>query len=269
MQTQEQNFRRRSYHRRYGSAERQSRGPAMFYGYCHESGRMRMMDLPDFFDNTQTAYSNMVSGMSSVYDPYMGMLQDRAAYDPYMGMLQGRAAYDPYMGMLQDRGARHRYHDDCGCRSRCHEDKHDCHCSCCIRCADVVEYARCDEVRSIPVTFENDTRRERDVKLELGPFVTESGKVLWQGTISEPSFKLPPCGEKTILVKVQVNCSSFDPQTPGDTETPGRMHVDSCKVAYATLRADGCLIRPLVIALAVLPNDCGAHHAGCQCGCCC
>ena len=27
--------------------------------------------------------------------------------------------------------------------------------------------------------------------------------------------------------------------------------------------ADGCIIRPLVIAVAVLPNDCGAHHAGC------
>ncbi|MEN3335731.1 MAG: hypothetical protein V7641_5096 [Blastocatellia bacterium] len=223
----------------------------MFYGYCHETGRLRMMDLPDYVDNTQTAYSNMVSGMSSMYQPYMDMLQGNVP--------QGPAASHKHHG----------HHDDCGCQS--HEHGHDCHCSCCIRCADVVEYARCGEVRMIPVTFENDTRRDRDVKLELSPFVTEGGKELWQGAISEPSFKLPPCGEKTVLVKVQVNCSNFDQSAAGATEEQGRLPatVDSCKVAYATLRADGCMIRPLVIALAVLPNDCGAHHAGCQCGCCC
>ena len=252
METQEQHYHRRSHHGRHGSTEGQSRGPAMFYGYCHETGRMRMMDLPDFVDNTQTAYSNMVSEMSSMYQPYMEMLQGRVP--------QGRAT--------EVRAAGHKRHDDCGC---CHEHGHDCHCSCCIRCADLVEYVRCDEVRLIPVTFEKDTRRDRDVKIEIGPFVTESGKELWQGEVSEPSFKLPPCGEKTILVRVQVKCSSFDQPAGGANDEPRqtRATVDSCKVAYATLRAEGCMIRPLVIALAVLPNDCGAHRAGCQCGCCC
>jgi hypothetical protein len=248
MHTQAQHSYHHSHHGYQGEPEIQSRGPAMFYGYCHETGRMRMMDLPDFVGNTQTAYSNMVSGMSSLYQPYMDMLQGRSA--------------NPMT-------ARRRQHDDGGCRSHSHE--HDCHCSCCIRCADVVEYARCDEVRLIPVTFENDTRREREVKLELGPFVTESGKQLWQGAISESSFKLPPCGEKTVLVRVQVTCGSSDRQETDDTGASGQTSrtVDSCTVGYATLRAEGCTIRPLVIALAVLPNDCGAHHAGCQCGCCC
>jgi hypothetical protein len=134
-----------------------------------------------------------------------------------------------------------------------------------------VEYARCDEVRSIPVTFDNDSRRDRDVKLELGPFVSESGKELWKGTLSEQAFKLPPCGEKTVTIKVQVNCGNIDTRESGPNDAPRETSgtVDSCTVGYATLRAEGCMIRPLVIALAVLPNDCGAHHAGCQCGCCC
>jgi hypothetical protein len=34
------------------------------------------------------------------------------------------------------------------------------------------------------------------------------------------------------------------------------------------VRAEGCLVRPLVVAVAVLPNDCGAHRSGCSCGCC-
>jgi hypothetical protein len=264
MQTQEHSRHRYSRHD-LGAARGQGRGPAVFYGYCHESGQMRMMDLPDFVDNTQTTYSNMVSGMSSVYQPYMDMLQGSAQ--------QARPA-----GQRQRRHQGH--HDDCGCRSHCCEQEHDCHCSCCIRCADVVEYARCEELRLIPVTFENDTRRERDVKLELGPFVTEDGRELWRGDVSEPSFKLPPCGEKTILIRVLVNCGSLAAQPPGGAGGPNdppatvpprneRAAVDSCKVAYATLRAEGCIIRPLVIAVAVLPNDCGAHRAGCQCGCCC
>jgi hypothetical protein len=103
----------------------------------------------------------------------------------------------------------------------------------------------------------------------LGAFATESGKELgWHATLSEHEFKLPPCGEKTVLVTVTVDCAKLE-RTPGDTERSTPAAVDSCVVAYATLRAEGCTIRPLVIAVAVLPNDCGAHHAGCQCGCCC
>jgi hypothetical protein len=39
-------------------------------------------------------------------------------------------------------------------------------------------------------------------------------------------------------------------------------------VAYATLRAEGCLVRPVVIAVAVLPDDCDAYRRPCGCGCC-
>jgi len=271
MQTQEQTHHRQFHHgcREDFRTQGRGRGPEMFYGYCHESGRMRMMDLSDFVDNTQTAYSNLASRMTSMFQP-MDMPQ-RSPAGP--GHHRGRG------------------HESC-----CHKEEHDCHCSCCIRCADAVEYARCDEVRSIPVTFENESRRERDVKLELGPFVTDSGRELWRGALSEQTFKLPPCGEKTVTIRVHVNCGNInptpgtteprDPNTPtgetggttdgprittGTTAIPSRETgtVDSCTVAYATLRAEGCTIRPLVIALAVLPNDCGSHRAGCQCGCCC
>lgn len=237
----------------------QSRGPAWFYGYCHDSGKMRMMDYPDYVNNMQTAYSNLYSGTPS-------------AAQPYIDLMQGRAPSSGYHSDPSRERESHHHHGDCGC-GHCHDrDCHDCHCSCCVRCADALEYARCGEVRQIPITFENDTRRERDVKLQLGAFATESGRELgWQTALSESEFKLPPCGEKTVLVKVTVDCGKIgtgnvDPAA-GDTRIPAT--VDSCKVAYATLRAEGCTIRPLVIAVAVLPNDCGAHHAGCQCGCCC
>ena len=229
----------------------QSRGPEMFYGYCHDSGTMRMMDYPDYLSNAQTTYSNLYSGAASTAQPYIDMMMGRA----------------PATGRQSDRGRErdwHRHHGDCGCGCH-HEDCgcHDCLCDCRIRCADVVEYARCGEVRRIPITFENETRREREVKLHLGGFATESGhEPGWPTELSDREFKLPPCGEKTVIVTVTVDCGKV-----GDSRTAGT--VDSCKVAYATLRADGCTVCPLVIAVAVLPNDCGAHHTGCLCSCCC
>ncbi|MGA3087871.1 MAG: hypothetical protein ABSD75_04620 [Terriglobales bacterium] len=231
----------------------QSRGPAWFYGYCHDTGKMRMMDYPDYMNNMQTAYSNLYSGGASVAQPYLDMMQGRV---PASGFPSGP-------NYQRDRGR----HGGCGCGCDCGQECHDCHCSCCVRCADVLEYTRCGEVRQIPVTFENETRRERDVKLQLGAFATEGGKELgWHATLSESEFKLPPCGEKTVLVSVTVDCEKLAGR-PLDRQVPAPA-VHSCVVAYATLSAEGCTICPLVIAVAVLPNDCGAYHAGCG-HCCC
>ena len=141
----------------------------------------------------------------------------------------------------------------------------------------MIQHVRCGEVRRIPITFDNDTRRERDVTLQLGAFATEAGQEIgWQAAVSPTTFKLSPCGEKTVVLSVTVDCSKFQqaPQpgtatnVPPPAETQGGATVDSCKVAYATLRAEGCTIRPLVIAVAVLPESCGAHEASCGCGCC-
>jgi hypothetical protein len=228
----------------------QSRGPEVFYGYCHETNRMRMMDYTDYMANMQTGYSNLYSNPASAMQPMMNALSSMMSSPAATG---APAQY------------KHRKH---GCGCGCHE--RDCSCSCCIRCADVVEYARCGEVRLIPITFENDTRRERDVTLQIGNFTTESGQdVGWKPSVSPTQFKLPPCGETTVLVSVNVDCSKLGvPSAAGDNRDPA-ISLDGCKVAYATLRADGCTVRPIVIAVAVLPAHCGAHHAGCSCGCCC
>ncbi|HXR78294.1 MAG TPA: hypothetical protein VN737_20110 [Bryobacteraceae bacterium] len=221
----------------------QSRGPEVFYGYCHETNRMRMMDYTDYMSNLQTGYSNLYSNPASSMQPIVNALSS---------MMRGPSSSST---------PHHKHGCDCGC----HE--HDCGCSCCIRCADVVEYARCGEVRRIPITFDNDTRRERAVSLQLGNFATESGlDPGWQASLSSTQFTLSPCGETTVLLSVNVDCSKLGaPSNQGNERQPTT--VDACKVVYATLRAEGCTIRPVVIAVAVLPEHCGAHHAGC--GCCC
>jgi hypothetical protein len=150
-------------------------------------------------------------------------------------------------------------------------------------------HARCGEVRRLPVTFENDSRRERQVKLELTPFGTGGGRELkWVTQLSDTEFTLKPCDEKTVIVSVLVRCDTFsgDPATgttpPADPNRPAGSidvshataaaerlgSVDRCEVAYATLRAEGCSVRPVVLAVAVLPDDCDDYRRPCSCGCC-
>jgi hypothetical protein len=44
--------------------------------------------------------------------------------------------------------------------------------------------------------------------------------------------------------------------------------VDNCIVYYADLRVEGCEIRPVRIAVALLPRDCGDYRITCSCQCC-
>ncbi len=260
-----------SEHRRHGCCEEhagQSRGPEIFYGYCHETGRMRMMNYPDYAQNLQTGLSNMMQGtgmqpmMQAMMNAMTGMAAPAAS--PMPGGAFGYGSRREHDSGYHDHW--HHRHEDC----RCHEHHHDCGCQCCIRCADVVEYARCGEIRRIPITFDNDTRRERNVKLTLGAFATASGQEAgWETQVSDPEFKLGPCGEKTVVVSVRVDCSKIGTTQPGsNNERQPNATVDSCKVAYASLTAEGCTIRPTIIAVAVLPEHCEAHHASCGCGCC-
>jgi hypothetical protein len=229
-----------------------SRGPEVFYGYCHDTRRMRMMNYHDYMSNLQTGYERMASSWPGSFQAYQQSM--RPAADPTRGT--------GYHAWWEHDHGKHQH----GCR-KCGE--RDCHCSCCIRDSDAVEVARCGELRIIPITLDNDTSVDRDVKLQLGAFATASGRELgWEASLSETEFKLPACGEKTVTLKVAVDCNRFgDPQqNPNEQRAPS---VDECKVAYATLRVEGCLIRPLVIAVAVLPNDCDAHRAGCRSSSCC
>jgi hypothetical protein len=218
-----------------------------------------MMDYPDYVSNMQTGMSNLMnnptSSMQTMLDTLASMMQS-----------VGTGTSTPTVSIPH---GHHRHHHKHGCGCGC--DQRDCACWCCIRCADVIEYTRCSEMRVIPISFDNDTRRERDVTLQLGNFATESGQDLgWKASVTPTAFKLPPCGETTVLLSVNVDCSKWGTQTPPtnvkETRTP--VSIDGCKVAYATLRADGCTVRPIVIAVAVLPEWCGAHRAGCGCGCC-
>ena len=235
----------------HGSTRSQSnRGPAIYYGYCHQSRRFRMMDAGDFTSNLQEGMSRFMSDSSSVY-------QD---------------AIRNYPGMPTT--AHSRRSRDCGCD--------DCHCECCVCDTDVLVHARCGEIRRIPVTFENDTRRERPVKLELGNFVTAGGHDLgWPGTLSENEFTLRLCDEHTVTLSVRVVCQTAKGTAKKSNQTvatpnaqvaeirgEGVGSVDRCEVGYATIRAEGCLTRPVVVAVAVLPDDCDAYRHPCGCGCC-
>lgn len=243
---------------RYSNVYMENRGPEVFYGYCHDSRRMRMMDLPDFMDNLQKGYSNLYQGQ-------VGQAPQAAS----SALGSAPHAY-PYQQQ-----PRHQHHG-CGCR-----EQDDCSCECCIRCADTVQYAYCGETRKIPLTFDNDSRRERQVNVQISGFATDSGRPLaWKASLSESQFTLAPCSQKTILITVAIDCGQGDPKR--DKETAARdkaaatgvatrvdtSSIDSCRVGYAKVSADGCLIRPLIVAVAALPDHCGAPKIGCLCGCC-
>ncbi len=245
-----------------------------------------MMDLPDFMDNTQAGLSQMVTDSASAM---------QRMWNPDAGggtATSGRSQH------------RWRAHDDCGCDADCGcggTRGCDCHCECCVCDADVVLYARCGELRRIPLTFENDTRRDTPVTLTLEKFVTSGGRDLgWTAALSELKFTVHPCDEHTVSLAVRIQCKS-DALTPAPNPnnpappagggpgapnpgnvagTPTRSvnlvggrddafgSVDTCEVGYATIRAEGCLTRPIVVAIAVLPDDCDASRHGCGCGCC-
>ncbi len=225
-----------------------SQGPALYYGYCTRTKTYRMMDLPEYLSNLQEGISQVMSQTRSAYQGMYRNLSDIAGGTATAVRRTGR---------------------DCGCD--------DCGCECCVCDADVLTHARCGEVRRIPITFENETRRERPVKLELGKFVTSGGRDLgWAAELSETEFTLKPCDEHTVVLSVQIRCEGDTPDRPdpkrsADAPAGARKDVgsvDRCEVAYATLRAEGCLTRPVVVAVAVLPDHCDAYTHPCGCDCC-
>jgi hypothetical protein len=287
-----------SYRRSSGGV--QSRGPETFFGYCQRSKQYRMMDLPDFMDNTQAGLSQIVADstatMQRMWNPGHGGSGSATSNRP---RYRGREEHT------------HRGRGDCGCG--CNDDCGcggnagcQCHCECCVCDADVLVHARCGEVRRIPLTFENDTRRDTPVTLTLEKFVTAGGRDLgWTAALSEAKFTLHPCDEHTVSLAVRIVCKpdaptptpTPNPNTPAPpagtapNPNPGNIagtpptssvrvggtvdarddvfgRVDTCEVGYATIRAEGCLTRPIVVAIAVLPDDCDASRHGCGCGCC-
>lgn len=144
------------------------------------------------------------------------------------------------------------------CCSKCSPD--DCRCRCCVSDSDLLLEARVGERRVIPITIENHWRRERDIELELSSWTKVEGLGISAQIATPTAFKLEPCGEEKVILVIEISGSFDDRPRMGD--------VKDCEVAYADLRVKGCDIRPIRIAVAVLPRDCDDYVVDCRCGCC-
>jgi hypothetical protein len=185
-----------------------------------------------------------------------GLSQVAVNFSDTMGGLAARP-----MRAARDRAQKH----GCGCGCGCGCGKQDdCHCSCCIVDADVVVYAHLGERRIATFSIENETRREKDIRVVLGEFTTRAGKPApIKGMLEPPTeFKLGPCASQSIVTVIETG--SLD-----SSNTEGMTDVEDCTVYYSDLRVDGCEMRPLRLAVAILPRDCGAYKIRCRsCGCC-
>jgi hypothetical protein len=171
-------------------------------------------------------------------------------------------------------GRSHHRHE-CGGRDCDHDD---CHCSCCIVDADLVVYARAGEQRIVPITIENSSRREREIRLELGSWATQGGRKIEldvQAALSPAQFSLAGCESREVLMALRLGWGgdlkegqvreANEVFVTADRQLPD---LDDCVVLYSDLRIEGCDIRPVRIAVAVLPRDCGAYEIDCRCSCC-
>lgn len=210
---------------------------------------------------------DMLGQLSRLYQPMMDSMTQM-----WSGLLAPlmNPATNPLAGqMMRGAGqahatAHHRNQDDC---QRCASDK--CHCQCCVSDADLLVYARVGERRIVPINIQNSRRRERDISLDLSNWTTRSGKpATVTGELAQPTkFTLKACEEREVILTVQATAQSTDNPngSAGQRQAPD---VDECEVFYADLRVEGCDIRPIRIAVALLPRDCAAFEVDCRCSCC-
>jgi hypothetical protein len=151
-------------------------------------------------------------------------------------------------------------------RHPCECDDCNCHCTCCVCDVDLVVYTRLGERRVVPIEIENTRSRDREVKLDISTFTTRGGKPapVTVGFAGEIDFTIPPCSRKRATLVVDVGGAELAGKGGKDRVLPD---VDDCLVAVGDLRVDGCDIRPVRIAVAILPRDCSAYEI--ECGCCC
>lgn len=151
-----------------------------------------------------------------------------------------------------------------GCRSD------PCQCRCCIGDADLVVQARLGEVRVVPIRVTNERRRTRQITLELSGFTSSGGhEVPIEGSVlTRREFELQACEHEDVIVVVQASAGN-DVTSMQEQREQGRVRdVDDCVVGYADLRIQGCDVRPVRIAVALLPRSCDAYEVRCSCGCC-
>lgn len=280
---------KRHHDQRYGGERpwgmsRPSAAP-MYLGWSHANRRMEMMDLASYLDSYRLGYEQAVGDLQSRWDEMAGSMYGLAGSRPRGYRDHGGRPHDEHDRYDRDEC------EQCGHKRGCCDDD-DCECECCISSdADVVIYARCGEQRVIPIEIDNDTRRDRDgVTFEVSDPRTSGGRRLpWKVVLdrNEP-VTLAACSRMIVELTVSVVCGQrdgddvanepkgsgrtkpADKPKGGDQSAPTRtLDVDRCEVGYVTVRVNGCLLRPIVVAIAVLPSRCGAYHASCSCSCCC
>ena len=120
-------------------------------------------------------------------------------------------------------------------------------------------YARAGESRVVPIVITNPRRRERNVELAISGWtpVCDNTAAAETESFGPTEFEIPACGEKSVLLKVRTSAGQ------------DKQDVASCSVLYADLTVRGCCdVRPIRIAVAILPATCDPFEIGCQCGCC-
>jgi hypothetical protein len=119
----------------------------------------------------------------------------------------------------------------------------------------------------VPVRIENTRAREREITVALSDLTTRGGGAspVEAKLHGETAFTLKPCEEREIVVLVAVGGLDDDGRK---SDREGKTDIDECHVAVGDLRITGCDLRPVRIAVAVLPRDCGPYEIECGCGCC-
>jgi len=142
--------------------------------------------------------------------------------------------------------------DDC----RCCEDEL-CECRCCIPRSDLLVYARAGETRVVPLVIENRRHRERHITLHISDWKVAgtSGADVTTVDLEPADFELKACSREVVRLRFSVV----------DDE---HRDVETCTVACADLTVDGCDVKPLRIAAAILPAECEPYRVDCSCGCC-
>lgn len=214
----------------------------------------------------------MMQQLSDLYAPYVDsmdqMWQDMMA--PWMEAMAAPSKKE------YRRPHHHKKHDcDCGHCPDCTPDI--CYCTCCIGDADLVVYTRLGERRLVPIEIENSRRREREIRLELSNWSTRRGKPA-EGIVAQllppTEFKLGPCEQHESLLVVNIggtvqdSIAKIEKASEKRDDIPRLPDVEGCEILYADLRVEGCEIRPIRIALAILPRDCDPYEIECRCGCC-
>ncbi|MFB0610967.1 hypothetical protein [Aurantiacibacter poecillastricola] len=182
-------------------------------------------------------------------------------------------AFDSWRGGVEEimarAGKKSRARDGCGCA--CAEDdcQHgECQCNCCVADSDLVIEARVGEQRVVPIVIENKWRRKREIEVQLSDWHCGGSDLKIEGRILDPlKFAIEPCDEHKLTMLVSIGGRTGSNDTDGsDERLPG--DVEGCTVCYADLRIKGCDVRPIRIAVAVLPRECGAYRVDCCQACC-